>query len=205
MSKFGWSYPAGAANDPNAPYNQEEILDNSFLEKAFEDYEGLFDIYHSIYKYGSCGHTIGFTLYGVFVEDNGESGPAGYGGIEENKTFYCDDLRQFGIWKDLREYGFYVSEISVSSIVEGVDQCAETIWVDCDPLTFEPGDIRKAFDKACADVEKEVDQIWNETHGCDECREHWNSAESNCYGYNEYDLCPVWKDCPECNGDGAII
>jgi hypothetical protein len=25
MSKFGWSYPAGAANDPNAPYNQEEM------------------------------------------------------------------------------------------------------------------------------------------------------------------------------------
>ena len=24
MSKFGWSYPAGAANDPFAPYNQEE-------------------------------------------------------------------------------------------------------------------------------------------------------------------------------------
>lgn len=21
---FGWSYPAGAANDPNAPYNQDE-------------------------------------------------------------------------------------------------------------------------------------------------------------------------------------
>lgn len=24
MGKFGWSYPAGAANDPNAPWNQEE-------------------------------------------------------------------------------------------------------------------------------------------------------------------------------------
>lgn len=24
MSKFGWSYPAGAANDPFAPYNQTE-------------------------------------------------------------------------------------------------------------------------------------------------------------------------------------
>lgn len=22
-SKFGWSYPPGAANDPNAPYNQD--------------------------------------------------------------------------------------------------------------------------------------------------------------------------------------
>lgn len=23
MSKFGWSYPAGAAGDPNAPWNQD--------------------------------------------------------------------------------------------------------------------------------------------------------------------------------------
>jgi hypothetical protein len=23
-SKFGWSYPPGAANDPNAPYNQDD-------------------------------------------------------------------------------------------------------------------------------------------------------------------------------------
>lgn len=25
MSKFGWSYPAGAANDPMAPYNQDVV------------------------------------------------------------------------------------------------------------------------------------------------------------------------------------
>lgn len=25
MSKFGWSYPAGAANDPFAPYNQTDV------------------------------------------------------------------------------------------------------------------------------------------------------------------------------------
>ena len=25
MSIFGWSYPPGAANDPNAPYNQEDL------------------------------------------------------------------------------------------------------------------------------------------------------------------------------------
>lgn len=24
MANFGWSYPPGAANDPNAPYNQED-------------------------------------------------------------------------------------------------------------------------------------------------------------------------------------
>lgn len=25
MNIFGWSYPAGAENDPNAPYNQEDL------------------------------------------------------------------------------------------------------------------------------------------------------------------------------------
>ena len=25
MSLFGWSYPPGAANDPNAPYNQVDL------------------------------------------------------------------------------------------------------------------------------------------------------------------------------------
>ena len=28
MSKFGWSYPPGAANDPNAPYNQTDAVTN---------------------------------------------------------------------------------------------------------------------------------------------------------------------------------
>lgn len=36
MSKFGWSYPAGAANDPFAPYNQTEqpldLADNYTLK-----------------------------------------------------------------------------------------------------------------------------------------------------------------------------
>jgi hypothetical protein len=30
--KFGWSYPPGAANDPNAPYNQVEEMDYTTME-----------------------------------------------------------------------------------------------------------------------------------------------------------------------------
>jgi hypothetical protein len=202
MSKFGWSYPAGAANDPSAPYNAEDEMDNSSVEEAFEDYEGPYDVYRTTYKYG-IGHTIGFAITGVFEEDNGEWGPAATGGIEESKTFYCDDLRKLGTWKDLRENGFYISEISVGSIVEGVDECADTIWVDCDGLTFEPKDIRKYFEEACDDVEKHVNEIWDATHGCDACREHWNSAGNG--EYDEFELIPIWKECPECEGHGACI
>lgn len=38
MSKFGWSYPPGAANDPNAPYNQDDDwgLDLEALKEALD-------------------------------------------------------------------------------------------------------------------------------------------------------------------------
>lgn len=37
MGIFGWSYPAGAENDPNAPYNQD--YDDS-EEDEIDEYEG---------------------------------------------------------------------------------------------------------------------------------------------------------------------
>jgi hypothetical protein len=39
MSKFGWSYPPGAANDPNAPWNQDEkstLLQDTILDLLSE-------------------------------------------------------------------------------------------------------------------------------------------------------------------------
>lgn len=48
MSKFGWSYPAGAANDPYAPYNQPDDPNEALyeaiydaMEKASSDFSGL--------------------------------------------------------------------------------------------------------------------------------------------------------------------
>lgn len=34
MSKFGWSYPPGAANDPNAPYNQPDYNVDMLKDKS---------------------------------------------------------------------------------------------------------------------------------------------------------------------------
>jgi len=34
MSKFGWSYPAGAENDPNAPYNQPDAPEPNDDDRA---------------------------------------------------------------------------------------------------------------------------------------------------------------------------
>lgn len=37
MSKFGWSYPPGAANDPNAPYNQNDDGPCEVCGQSYDD------------------------------------------------------------------------------------------------------------------------------------------------------------------------
>lgn len=37
MGIFGWSYPAGAANDPNAPYNQNDDGPCEVCGKVIDD------------------------------------------------------------------------------------------------------------------------------------------------------------------------
>lgn len=87
-----------------------------------------------------------------------------------------------GAWLTLSETG-----ITVGSIVEGVDQTTAT-----HALTF-PFEATE-LDDVIADVENEVQQIWDATHGCDEC-----SPEDEA-GYRQ-----VRKDCPSCHGNGNII
>lgn len=42
MSRFGWSYPPGAANDPSAPYNQDYpdvVVLKDRVQKATKDHK----------------------------------------------------------------------------------------------------------------------------------------------------------------------
>lgn len=209
MSKFGWSYPAGAANDPYAPYNQEDILDNSDFEEQFGDYAGLYDLYRSVYKYTACGPSMGAYLYYTKEPEPymDESGPAGGGfGKEVYEYVYCDDLRKFGTWQDLRENGVLILGIGVSSIVEGVDQETGFYEVEWTPLETEPDELREQFWKAVEDCNNEADDIWKSTHGCDTCLAHWKSEGFTLTEYGEMDVgnTPVWEDCPHCGGDGVI-
>ena len=64
---FGWSYPAGAANDPNAPYNQEEVPDNWLLSEAFPDHDGIGELYRTTYKYTACGPAVGALI--TYIRD----------------------------------------------------------------------------------------------------------------------------------------
>jgi hypothetical protein len=48
------------------------------------------------------------------------------------------------------------------------------------------------------EVEKDVDFIWNETHGCETCAKH--------FGINlDGELSPVWADCPDCLNTGRFV
>ena len=88
-----------------------------------------------------------------------------------------------GAWLNIDGY----KTVTIGSIVEGVDECAETQFVEW-PFTSEK------FWSAVQAVEDDCTRIWNDTHGCDDCFE-----------YPEDELHPVDPDCKSCKGAGRII
>lgn len=84
-----------------------------------------------------------------------------------------------------------VFDFVVGSIVEGVDQCAGPEYVR---LPCKERDIREAIEQ----IEREVQDIWNETHGCEKCF-------GGVYAANDSDINPVDPDCESCGGDGISI
>lgn len=181
MGKFGWSYPPGAANDPNAPWNQEEIEDNSDFEEQFANFDSLFALYRGIYKHTPCGPTLGVRIW--------------IGPKDEPVTYYGDDLRKLGTFKDMRKSGDLIMELYVTSIVEGVDYGTDTYSVEWDPCNVEPKELCKQFWKAVEDCNREAESIWNETHGCPDCFPEMDDAELN----------PVNPECKMCGGHGIVI
>ncbi len=201
---FGWSYPPGAANDPNAPWNQEEVPDNESLKEAFSHYTSLCDLYSQTYRATSCGPTIGARIF--YYGDEGE---------EVTEDVYCSDLRKWS-WEYLDSMGAIVTHLIVSSIVEGVEQTTMTHKVCCDCFQYDPEDIRKMFWEAVDAVNKEASEIWNQSHGCERCHDHWVSVGvdfndhtgdciSDCDGLPNFGSVPVYPDCPDCKGQGIII
>jgi hypothetical protein len=144
----------------------------------------------------------------------------GPGTVVKDCTLHCDDLYKLGTWRQMAEQGLLVKGISVGSIVEGVDQCTETHYIDCDPTESEdpPETIRKAFWEAVKAVNKEADQIWQATHGCPGCArkqmeftgrdvafDEWgNEVQIDEDGYPLGDI-PVHPDCEMCGGEGMPI
>ncbi len=99
--------------------------------------------------------------------------------VERNTFKYTD----CGAWITQNDEG-----ITVGSIVEGVD------WgTDTHTLRY-PFEIQGFWDALQA-VEDEANEIWHNTHGCDDCgMEHpeWGTQTIN-------------KECKTCQGEGVII
>lgn len=205
-------------NDYPPEYDQD-CRDNSTVEQAFSEFNGPGELYRAVYKYTECGPGMGVCIQYIEVlpPDGFHDYPSE---VERSKWIYCDELYSLGSWSDMADKGLLILALSVSSIVEGVDQTTDTHEISCDPdhlelqATKEEGDdlhktLRRLFYRAVDLVNEEADEIWQATHGCDICAQHWASQgiTEGMYGPMEgYDgATHVWKDCPECQGHGVAF
>lgn len=141
---------------------------NTILMHAFPYHAGPASLASALYKYTSCGAQLG---------------------VLTDEGWLCEfDQRT---WNEYRQ----IFALSVGSIVEGVDETTDTIEVDC--INQSCLQIEVAYDNAVTEVEEQAAAIWNDTHGCETCLEHWG-LEGDDYG-------PIWDECPECGGGGDIL
>lgn len=87
------------------------------------------------------------------------------------------------------------NRVGVTGYCEGSDSELETIWLT---WPFSNDQFFEAVDRA--------DQMgveeWNRFMGCPTCEKHWKKVwEENGIRSEGKDI-PVWKDCPECGGQG---
>ena len=172
-------------------------VDNKYFAEAFPDADSPVELYRQVYKYTDCGAHLSVQIqYYKTIE------PDGFNDFPFDKLVsewvHSDALRRLGTWKDLDEQGVLVTAMMVGSIVEGVDQCTESIEVEAHQLDAIPEEFRSRFYAALSEVEREAESIWDETHGCETCAKHF---EINL----DKELSPVWTDCPHCLGSGAVI
>lgn len=81
--------------------------------------------------------------------------------------------------------------LRIGSIVEGAYACTPVhllTWGEY--LGMDEGGLAKWLDANIEEVEAEAQEIWNETHGCEECGEEGGPVDPNCKG---------------CGGDGIVL
>ena len=96
-----------------------------------------------------------------------------------------------GAWVDEDEQG-----VTLGSIVEGVDEGTETHNLQY-PFTIDQ------FQDALQAVEDEAKEIWNATHGCEDCHAHPQVDEWG--NENEFGAWSINPECKTCKGGGTII
>ena len=179
------------------PEFDEENLDNTYLAEAFPDAESLSELARQVYKYTDCGAHLSVQIqyYKTIEPDGFEDFPSDQ---LVSKWVHGDGLSRLGTWENMDSQGVLVTALMVGSIVEGVDYGTDDIEIEVKQLDEEPKEFRIRFGNAIAEVEQQADSIWNDTHGCETCAEHW--------GINlDDEMSPIWKDCPDCQGHGEVI
>lgn len=113
-----------------------------------------------------------------FLEQRG-FGEETFANVERSTFKYT----QCGAWTREVENG-----IEVGSIVEGVDHGTDTHTVSY------PFELQEFWD-ALQLVEDEAKQIWNDTHGCEDCGDEIPDTGYRC----------INPECKTCKGEGVII
>ena len=184
------------------PEYDNEDPDNRYFAQAFPDADSPAELYRQVYKYTSCGAYLSVQIqYFKTIE------PDGFNEFPFDQLVSewvdCGELSRFGTWKDMDSQGVLITALLVGSIVEGVDYGTDNIEIDAKQTDEDPAEYRKRFDAAMTEVEQQADSIWNDTHGCESCAAHWTDQ-----GLDIDDsggLVPVYKYCPDCNGNGTVI
>jgi hypothetical protein len=156
-----------AIDDLNKIYNNLDSDTKKQVEKLDEEFWHAED----------CGRCLGFMQWANEVRPNSFSKNQINLALGQLKKGEAED-----IWPT------ETVGVTVGSIVEGVD------WgTDTHTLRY-PFEIQDFWDALQA-VEDEANEIWHDTHGCDDCgMEHpeWGTQMIN-------------LECKTCNGEGAII
>ena len=146
-------------------------MSNSIKSLLAEYYNNPWYCYRSIYKYTACGPAMGFRIRHVSEQ------------YKEGKWFFCSDLPAYSGDR------LIIDAVHVSSIVEGVDWGVEG-------YTLEGEFTEDEFYEVVEKVNREADEIWKMTHGCEEC-----GPEDPYYG----DHIAINPECKKCEGYGQII
>jgi len=93
-------------------------------------------------------------------------------------------------------YYSHPTGLTIGSIVEGVDY-------DCDTATVTYPFELDEFWKALEAVENQADEIWKNTHGCEDC---WPDGTCNLWAEPlRFGAWPINETCKTCEGGGTIL
>ena len=143
-------------------YDVDQV-DNKYFAEAFPDADSPAELYRQVYKYTACGAHLSVEI--EYYKTIGIDGFTDFPAVKLVREWvHCGELRKLGVWGDMDQQAVLVTAMMLGSIVEGVDQCTQSIVIEAKQLDEEPEEFHKRFYAALDEVEAEAEFIWNETH-----------------------------------------